>query len=413
MNRDSDLRKAIQPMSDGEGQALATFRRDARAWIEQNYPPSLKANPNCVTAGMIDGDTPPPDGLLWRRRMAEKGWGVPLWPKRYGGGGLSAAQNAVLQDELKRVGAINPIGGLGVMMFGPTLLEYGDEAQLERHIPPIARMEVRWCQGFSEPGAGSDLASLQAKAEDHGDHFVVTGQKVWTTGAQYADWCFCLVRTSNRGKKHEGISLLMIDMKSPGVEVRPITLISGDSAFCETFFTEVNVPRENLVGPLNGGWAVAKRLLQHERISTSGATPFRQQVTVDLCDIAKQYYGVDEEGRIANKDFRMRLTQHLMDEHAFRLTAARALRETDALAVSSILKNTGVKVSQTRAELIVEAMGMRGVGWEGDVFSEVELKSFRQMLHGKAGSIAGGSNEIQNNIIAKRILGLPDAKPAE
>jgi len=404
-------------MSDDGEEALGAFRREARAWLEANYPPSLKDNPNCVTAGMIDGGTPPPDGMLWRKRMGEKGWGVPTWPKRYGGGGLSAAEAAVLREEMNRIGALNPIGGLAVMMFGPTLLEYGTEAQLERHIPPMARMEIRWCQGFSEPGAGSDLASLQTKAEDKGDHFLVTGQKIWTTGAQYSDWCFCLVRTSNQGKKHDGISFLMIDMKSPGVEVRPIVLISGDSPFCETFFTEVKVPKENLVGPLNGGWTVAKRLLQHERVSTSGATPFKVESVTDLRDLAKNYYGVDDDGKIANNDFRTRLTTHLMEERAFRLTAARAMNDRTGganavSAVSSILKNAGMKVGQDRAELIVEAMGMQGVGWEGDQFSAAELQSIRQLLHGKAGSIAGGSNEIQNNIIAKRILGLPDPQSA-
>ncbi len=395
---------------------LDDFRAAARAWLEANYPPELSENPTSVTAGMIDGAKPTPAAALWRKRMGDKGWGVPTWPQRYGGGGLSAAEADVLKQEMNQLGALNPIGGLGMMMFGPTLLEYGTEAQCARHIPPIARMELRWCQGFSEPGAGSDLASLQTKAEDKGDHFLVTGQKVWTTGAQYSDWCFCLVRTSNVGKKHDGISFLMIDMKSPGVEVRPIVLISGESPFCETFFTEVKVPKENLVGPLNGGWTVAKRLLQHERVSTSGASAFKAERVGDLRTLAKNYYGVDENDRIVDSDYRARLTAHLMDERAFRLTAARALNDraggnNGVSAVSSILKNAGMRVSQTRAELIVEAMGMQGVGWEGPQFSETEIASLRAMLHGKAGSIAGGSNEIQNNIIAKRILGLPDPKP--
>ena len=201
--------------------------------------------------------------------MGDKGWGVPTWPTAYGGGGLSPDQAKVLQKEMAAIGAWNPIGGMGTMMFGPTLLEYGSEEQKHRHIPPIAKGEIRWCQGFSEPGAGSDLASLQTKCEDKGDHWLVNGQKIWTSGAQWADWCFCLVRTDTT-EKHEGISFLLIDMRTPGVEVRPIKLISGASPFCETFFTDVKVPKENLVGPLNGGWTIAKRLLQHERSGLAG-----------------------------------------------------------------------------------------------------------------------------------------------
>eukprot|EP01035_Chromulina_nebulosa_P005452 gene5452-7396_t len=217
-----------------------------------------------VEAGPVEGDA-----LLWKQRMGEKGWGTPTWPKEYGGGGLSSAEARVLQQEMNRIGARNPIGGMGIMMFGPTLLEYGSEEQKQRHIPPICRGEIRWCQGYSEPGAGSDLAALQTRCEDRGDHFLVNGQKVWTSGAQYADWCFCLVRTDFT-TKHDGISFILFDMKTPGVEVRPIQLISGNSPFCETFLTDVKVPKENLVGELNKGWTIGKRLLIHERNSLSG-----------------------------------------------------------------------------------------------------------------------------------------------
>ena len=248
-------------MADFGGDA-ETFRAEAKAWLAENFPPSLKGR-----GGAIYTEGLPPAGAddkAWTAAMGAKGWGVPTWPKAYGGGGLSSDEARMLQREMNAIGAWNPIGGMGVMMFGPTLLEYGSEEQKQRHIPPIVKSEIRWCQGFSEPGAGSDLASLQTKCEDKGDHWLVNGQKIWTSGAQYADWCFCLVRTDT-SKKHEGISFLLIDMHSPGVEARPIRLINDTTPFCETFFTDVKVPKENLMGQLNGGWAIAKRLLQHER----------------------------------------------------------------------------------------------------------------------------------------------------
>jgi alkylation response protein AidB-like acyl-CoA dehydrogenase len=302
---------------------------------------------------------------------------------------------------------------MGVMMFGPTLLEYGNEDQKQRHIPPIVRGEIRWCQGYSEPGAGSDLAALQTKAEDKGDHFLVNGQKIWTSGAQYAQWCFCLVRTDPK-HKHEGISFLLIDMNDPGIEVRPIKLISGASPFCETFFTDVKVPKENLVGPLNGGWTIGKRLLQHERSSLSGgggsAGRFFSGKAIE--NLAKDYVGVDESGRIADPDLRSRIIRHQMEAKAFMLTLIRAQAEAKGnagpSAATSIMKNVGSKVGQERAELAIEIMGSQGLGWEGDGFQDYELEQVRNWLGGKATTIYGGSAEIQNNIIAKRILGLLD-----
>ena len=251
------------------GVELDGFRGEVRDWLAANFPPSLAHTSSSGFAGAVARKETADDDL-WRERMGEKGWGAPDWPTAYGGGGLTPGQVKVLREEMARIGAANPIGGMGVMMFGPTLLEYGDEAQKQRHLPPVARGELRWCQGFSEPGAGSDLAGLQTKAEDKGDHWLVNGQKIWTSGANHADWCFCLVRTDT-SRKHDGISFLLIDMKTPGVETRPILLINGASPFCETFFTDVRVPKANLVGPLNGGWTIAKRLLQHERAGLSTA----------------------------------------------------------------------------------------------------------------------------------------------
>ena len=406
-------------MADFGAAELDAFRGEARAWLEENYPASLRADPAPLSAWLAGGVEPTPDVDLWRRRMGEKGWGVPTWPKQYGGGGLTPAEARVLYEEMARIGAINPIGGMGVIMFGPTLLEYGTEEQLQQHIPAIARGEIRWCQGYSEPGSGSDLASLQTKAEDKGDHWLINGQKIWTSGAQYADMCFCLVRTDPKARKHEGISFLMIPMHQPGVDARPIRLINDSSPFCETFFTDAKAPKENLVGPLNAGWTVGKRLLQHERQGISGAGGGASRPSMagrPLNEMARHYVGLDEDGRLADADLRSRLTQHLMEAKAFALTGRRAALEDRSnrgpSASSSILKNVGSKVRCDSAELALEIMGHQGVGWGGDDFTGDEISIVRTWLGGKAGTIAGGSYEVQNNIISKRILGLPEPPQA-
>jgi alkylation response protein AidB-like acyl-CoA dehydrogenase len=394
-------------MPDVGADALETFRAEARDWILANLPTGLRGR-NAMEYQANPALTKEPDYQAWRKVMADKGWGAPTWPKDYGGGGLSRAEARVLDEEMARIGAFNSIAGMGTMMFGPTLLEYGNAEQKARHIPPIVRGEIRWCQGFSEPGAGSDLASLQTRADDKGDHFLVNGQKIWTSGANHADWCFCLVRTDTT-RKHEGISFVLIDMRSPGVETRPIQLISGNSPFCETFFTDVKVPKENLVGPLNGGWTIAKRLLEHERQGI-GSRP--AGVTPDLAAMAKRYIGTDEAGQVADGELRARIARHQMSARAFSLTLARAAAEAKAgagpNAAVSILKNAGSDVSQERLELALEVMGLQGLGWEGEAFTDSELEIVRTWLASKAYSIYGGSQEIQNNIIAKRVLGLLD-----
>ena len=402
----------------GAEAGLEDFRVEARSWLEANFPKSLALRSEADAE--IAGTNPTPDDNLWRERMGAKGWGVPTWPSEYGGGGLTPAQARVLQEELARIGARNPIGGMGVMMFGPTLLEYGTHEQKLRHITKIATGEIRWCQGFSEPGAGSDLAGLQTKAEDKGDHFLVNGQKIWTSGAQYADWCFCLTRTDT-AKKHEGISFMMIDMKGGGVEPRPIRLINDTSPFCETFFTDVQVPKENLVGPLNGGWTIAKRLLQHERQGLSGAagapSANPNQLNGSVLSLAKHYVGLNDDGRLSDSDLRNRLTLHLMEVRALGLTGGRLAQEAKSNrgpnAASSVLKNVGSMNRKDMAELAVEIMGFQGLGWEaGGAFSGDEVDAIKTMLRSKAGTIAGGSSEVQLNIISKRILGLPDATRA-
>ncbi len=397
-------------MADFGGGDLDALRTEARAWIEANFPASLKGRPNPMMRE--ERSTPSADQEAWRKAMGEKGWGVPTWPKAYGGGGLSAAEGRVIQQELGRAGAYNPIGGMGVMMFGPTLLEYGTEDQKLQHIPPICRGDIQWCQGFSEPGAGSDLASLQCKAEDKGDHYLINGQKIWTSGAQYADWCFCLVRTDN-SKKHEGISFVLFTMHQPGVEVRPIPLIAGNSPFCETFLTDAKADKKDLVGPLNGGWTIAKRLLQHERSGLSGAGGGGGfGAAKPLNKLAKDYVGTDEQGRISDADLRTRIIMNEIDARAFQQTAVRSMMESRSnsgpSAATSIMKNAGTRVMQDRAELTLEVMGHQGLGWEGDAFTAEELGAVRGWLGGKATTIYGGSQEVQNNIISKRILGLPD-----
>ena len=395
-------------MADFGGTDLDAFRAEAKGWIEANFPAELKGKPNPMMRE--EAVEPSAAQQAWKKAMGEKGWGVPTWPAAYGGGGLSPAEARVVQQELGRAGAYNPIGGMGVMMFGPTLLEYGTEAQKQEHIPGIVKGEVWWCQGYSEPGAGSDLAALQTRCEDKGDHFLINGQKIWTSGAQYADMCFCLVRTDT-SKKHEGISFVLIDMHQPGVEVRPIKLINGTSPFCETFFTDARAEKKNLVGPLNGGWTIGKRLLQHERSGLSGGGGgFGMGRSLE--SLAKEYVGVDDQGRIADADLRARVIQNDMDWRAFQQTAFRAMAEAKGnsgpSAATSIMKNAATSTLQTRAELTLEIMGSQGLGWTGDEYSKEEKEAVRSWLGGKATTIYGGSQEVQSNIISKRILGLPD-----
>ena len=398
-------------MSDNSAPELEAFRAEAREWLDANFPKALARDRASQQAVLMGAAAPSADFGLWKAAMGAKGWGTPTWPKQYGGGGLSAAEARVLQQEMTRVGALNPIAGMGVNMFGPTLLEYGTEEQKQKYIPDIVTGKVWWCQGFSEPGAGSDLASLQTRAEDKGDHFLVNGSKIWTSGAQHADMIFCLVRTDTT-KKHEGISFVVFSMRQPGVEIRPIQLIAGNSPFCETFITDVKVPKENLVGPLNGGWTVAKRLLQHERSGMGGRSGDGSEKVISIADLAKKYVGTDDQGRIADPDLRTRVTMSEMEQRVLQQTVRRAALEAKNAAgpsaTTSIMKNAYMKMAQDKAELTVEILGAQGLGWEGQGFERAELAAVREWLSGKAGSIYGGSNEVQNNIISKRILGLPD-----
>jgi alkylation response protein AidB-like acyl-CoA dehydrogenase len=394
---------------------LAAFRAEARQWIERNYPASLRAplesDEDASVWGGRRASYAHPDQKLWLERMGAVGWTVPTWPKEYGGGGLSREEAKVLEEELRRAGCRPALVSFGISMLGPVLLEYGSEAQKREHLPKIVRGEIRWCQGYSEPGAGSDLASLGTRAVRDGDQYVVTGQKVWTSYANYSDWIFCLVRTKADGPKHDGISFLLIDMDSPGVSTAPIKLISGSSPFCQTFFENVRVPVANRVGPENGGWTIAKRLLQHERSMISGMGSGIGGPSATLPALARKYLGT-EQGRVSDAFLRDRIAQVEMDRACFGATLRRS---ADAARAgkgpgpeSSMFKLYGTELNKRRAELAVEVAGAQALGWEGPGFSEDEIALTRGWLRSKGNSIEGGTSEVQLNIIAKRVLGLPD-----
>lgn len=407
-------------MADFGGGDLDAFRGEVKTWLEANYPaelrdPKAKTDPEAVWGGRaFEGSSDPQ--IVWLNRMAEKGWTAPTWPAAYGGGGLSRDQARVLEQELAAGRYRQPLASFGVWMLGPVLLEYGSEAQKQEYLPKIVRGEIRWCQGYSEPGAGSDLAGLQTKCEDKGDHWLINGQKIWTSYANKADWCFCLVRTDT-SKKHEGISFVLIDMKTPGVETRPIQLISGESPFCETFFTDVKIPKDALVGKINGGWEIAKRLLQYERQNISGGFGGgggAGGMAGDLAQIAKGYVGIDATGALADSDLRTRITKNKMDFDCFYKTIARVAAESKASngpsAATSIIKYAAATFAQERSELMVEAMGAQALGWEGEGFTQNELTATHGWLRSKGNSIEGGTSEVNLNVVAKRVLGLPDPK---
>jgi len=344
--------------------------------------------------------------------MVEKGWTVPSWPKAYGGGSLSTEKYVILLEEMKRISARPALSGFGTSMIGPTLLEFGTAEQKLRHLPRIAQAEVEWCQGYSEPGAGSDLASLQTRAVLDGDNYVINGSKIWTSGAHNADWMFILVRTNPDAPKHEGISFMLLPMDQPGVEVTPIKLISGNSPFNETFFADALAAREDLVGEMNRGWTVGKRLLQHER---SGMESLLQGGTSEgkskLSSIAKDYIG-EADGKIADSAMRDQVLQYEMTQRSLNLTKRRVIQESADGATpgpaTSIFKVMLTDQEKIYSDLATSLRGSQGFGWEGDAFTDTELEDMRVLLSSRAASIYSGSNEIQRNIIAKRVLGLPD-----
>jgi len=391
--------------------SISEFRAQTRDWLAQNCPPGARG-PGQIPTGSTKIKIENPDVRIWLERMAERGWTAPMWPKQYGGGGLTKEEYIVLIEEMRRIDARSPLMGMGTSMIGPTLLELGTEDQKRRHIPPIVRGEVGWCQGYSEPSAGSDLASLRTRAEDRGDHFVINGQKIWTSGAQFADWMFALVRTNPDVPKHDGISFVLLTMHQPGVTVKPIRLISGTSPFCETFFDNAIARKEDLVGELNKGWTVGKRLLQHERSGMSQLVGGgRVEGGPNVSDVAKEYVGT-VDGKLADPGLRNEVIRHQMNSRVFRLTQRRTVEESSdgrtPGPATSIFKMYGTELQQERSALLVKLRGFRGVGWSGETFADDEIEGLRSFLGERAASIYSGSNEIQRNIIAKRVLGLPD-----
>jgi acyl-CoA dehydrogenase len=397
---------------------LETFRREARAWIRENAPKSLWGTSG---SGPFEGywggakcEEKDPALLLWRDRGIKKGWTAPSWPEQYGGAGLSRAQEDVIHAEMKAIGVPRPVAGQGLAMLGPVLLEHGSDAQKQQHLPPIARGEVRWCQGYSEPNAGSDLANLQLRAVRDGDWYVLNGQKIWTSHAHLSDWIYCLVRTDpNAPKKQMGISVMLVDLATPGITVRRIDLISGYSPFCETFFDEVRVPVGNLVGTENEGWAMAKAILGHER-SSIGRSIARQPGSAqrELVARARKHLGPDQ-GALADPLIRDEIAALGMREEAFHLTLALIQQRAETGTPGpegSITKIVGSELKQRRYEVGMKLAGLQGLGWAGPGFDEEDLQYTREWLRSRASTIEGGSSEIQRNIVSKRVLGLPEGK---
>jgi len=389
--------------------SLDALREEAREYIDSHCPPSMRNRAVHFEDAFEIYDTKDADG--WRDAMAERGWTAPMWPKEYGGGGLSFEENQVLQQEMLALKALPPSVGMGLAMIGPTLLEFGTEEQKQRHLPPIVSGKVRWCQGYSEPGSGSDLASLQTKAVLEGDHFVLNGQKIWTSGADHADWMFALVRTDPNASKHDGISFVLLEMDQPGVTVKPIPLISGSSPFCETFFDNALARRDDLISELGKGWTVGKRLLQYERSATAVESKKKEKPLNPYAVVAKQYLG-EVDGKIADADARDKIVRQTMLENSLKLTVRRVSDEGKSGkapgATTSIFKLVGSTVAKESSALKADLRGMQGIGWEGEGFSETEIDATRGWLRDRAVTIYGGTNEVQMNIISKRVLGLPD-----
>src|SRR4051812_43960883 len=382
---------------------LETFRAETRAWLEANCPAEMREPMRDESDACWGGRNPVFKNAaqkLWLERMAERGWTVPDWPTEYGGGGLSPADTKILRQEMARIGARNPLHSFGISMLGPALLKYGSEEQKKHYLPQIARGEIRWCQGYSEPGAGSDLASLQTKCEDKGDHWLVNGQKVWTSYADKADWIFCLVRTDPAAPKHQGISFLLFDMASPGVSTRPILLISGNSPFCETFFGDVQVPKDQVVGEVDKGWDVAKYLLGHEREMISGMGLGGEKVAL----------GKAAEP-IGDPLLRAEIAAFDVDAIAFTAMSERFIDQLKAgeahPAMPSMMKYAGTELNKRRHELIMAAGGSDALEWDSE--RSKHGKAARDWLRTKANSIEGGTSEIQLGIVAKHILRLPGA----
>lgn len=389
---------------------LESFRTEVRDWLEAHCPASMRT-PYRSEADLCWGGRhfvfQSEDQKRWLEAMAGRGWTAPAWPTAYGGGGLDRAHTRILEEELQRIGARPPLYSFGISMIGPALLKYGSEALKQQHLPPIVRGEIRWAQGYSEPNAGSDLASLQARLEDCGDHYVLNGSKIWTSYGDQGDWMFCLVRSDSTAPKHAGISLVLFDMASPGVTTRPIRLISGKSPFTETVFENVRVEKDQVVGGLNAGWTVAKYLLTHER-EMIGGSGLRRSGTEPLGTIAARIVGLDD-GRLADPVLRTAIARVEIDDIALQLTMERARDEVGAGASlgprSSLFKYCGTELNMRRQELLMAIHGAHGLDWDGADTADGLIP--RTWLRSRGNSIEGGTSEIQLNIVARHMLGLP------
>ena len=388
---------------------LTEFRKETSAWLEENCPVSMRGQTKDTAElywGGRNSDFTSEDQKIWFKRMHNKGWIVPYWDKKYGGGGLSPLENKILAEEMTRLRCKQPLFSFGISMLGPALLKFATEEQKGHYLKDIVDAKIRWCQGYSEPNAGSDLAGLQMKAVDKGDHYLINGSKIWTSYGDNADWIFCLVRTNTEVKKQEGISFLLIDMNSEGVEARPIQLISGKSAFTETFFDDVKVPKENLVGELNKGWTIAKYLLTHERQMIGGIGEADQKFSTR--DVVVDAVGL-HNGVLNDSILRTELVTHEMNLAIYDMTIERAIDEAKAGnnsgAASSLFKYFGTELNVEAMEIIMTAGGMDELAIEGEATSNGFIA--KRFLRSKGNTIEGGTSEIQLNIISKNILGLP------
>lgn len=398
---------------------LEEFRAETRAWLAENCPEEMRDGD--ITAenqcwGGRQWEFQSEAQQLWFERALAKGYTVPTWPKEYGGAGLSADQAKIVDEERLRINARKPLSNFGISMLGPALLAYGTHEQKLQHLTAIARGEIRWCQGYSEPGAGSDLASLKTKCEDKGDHWLINGQKIWTSNADISDWIFCLVRTDFEAPKHKGITFILIDMASEGISVKPIILISGHSPFCETFFDNVKVPKSygennlSVVGEVNRGWDVAKNLLVHERGMLGTMSPLRGTTGPEsLGGFAADQIGLDEAGRLSDPALRQRISQAEIDDWAYNLTVERMNDEANAGnglgAKSSMLKYAASELTKKGTELRMDIGGTAAatIGEDGIEYGSLA----NTWLYNRAYSILGGTTEVQLNIISKRVLDLP------
>lgn len=388
------------------GQTAEEFRAELRAWLEENCPQEMRdsgAGEEDICWGGKNWEFTSEAQKQWLERCAAKGYTVPTWPRDYGGAGLTREQEKIFHEEMDRINARSPLQSFGIWMLGPALLHFGSHEQKLHYLPPIARGEIRWCQGYSEPGAGSDLANVQTKGEDKGDHWLVNGQKIWTSYADQADWIFALVRTDREAPKHKGISFLLIDMEQDGVDTRPIRMISGISPFCETFFDDAKVPKEQIVGEENRGWDVAKYLLTHEREMISGGGQGLSGGGRALGAVLAETMGDDG---LTDATLRADAMRCEVDALAIGLTLERYKDQSEAGQgagdASAMLKYMGTELNKQRHELLMAAGGSDALEWDGPLGNRAG-----NWLRTKANSIEGGTSEVMLSIVSRRVLGLP------